>query len=59
MWDGGGSDVDPIEQHLTTPTLPNVADPLLYWNSQLVGGNETSIAAARMALDFLSAPGAF
>ncbi|KAI0738761.1 hypothetical protein BC629DRAFT_1300104, partial [Irpex lacteus] len=49
--------VDTIEQYLATPTWPNVSDPLQWWNSQLAGGDEMSIAAARMALDFLSAPG--
>ncbi len=49
--------VDPIEQYLSTPTWPNVTDPLQWWSSQQAGGTEASVAAARMALDFLSAPG--
>lgn len=55
-WDTG-STTDPIEQYLSTPTWPNVKDPLKWYSAQLSGGSEASVAAARMALDFLSAPG--
>ncbi|KIP05469.1 hypothetical protein PHLGIDRAFT_74254, partial [Phlebiopsis gigantea 11061_1 CR5-6] len=43
---------DVLDMYLSTPQVPNVGDPLLYWQSQLAGGNPL----AQMALDVLSAP---
>lgn len=43
---------DVLDIYLTSLTLPNIIDPLLYWQSQLTGGDPL----AQMALDVLSAP---
>ena len=43
---------DALEAYLLSPALPKVGDPIMYWQSQLTGGDPM----ARMSLDFLSAP---
>ncbi|KAI0686989.1 hypothetical protein C8Q76DRAFT_592953, partial [Earliella scabrosa] len=48
--------IDPLEAYLASPPLEQVTDPIAYWNAML--GNETEAPLARMALDFLSVPGA-
>ena len=45
---------DPLKAYLAMPILPAVADPIMYWQSQLAGGNPLT----QMGLDFLSAPAA-
>jgi hypothetical protein len=44
---------DPITEWLSSPPLVNVLDPIAWWASMQVAGHPL----ARMALDFLSAPG--
>jgi hypothetical protein len=44
---------DPVTEWLSTPPIPSAADPLAYWSSMDAIGHPL----ARMALDFLSAPG--
>ncbi|EKM57144.1 uncharacterized protein PHACADRAFT_64752, partial [Phanerochaete carnosa HHB-10118-sp] len=46
---------DALEAYLSSPPLPKVGDPIMYWQSQLTGGDPL----ARMGLDFLSAPASF
>ena len=51
--------IDPVEQWFSTPSLPNVKDPLKWWEAQYAGGDATTVAWMRMGLDFLSAPGKY
>lgn len=55
---------DPLELYLKSPLMATVEDPLAHWNSlYIVAGQERALrpadrALARMAMDFLSIPGA-
>jgi hypothetical protein len=44
---------DPIAEWLSSPPVPNVNDPIAWWSAMDAVGHPL----ARMALDFLSAPG--
>ena len=46
---------DPIDEWLSTPALTNVNDGLSWWTAM----DQTAHSLARMALDFLSAPGTY
>ena len=45
---------DALEEYLAAPSLSGVDDPIQWWSAMLNGGQNV---LARMALDFLSAPG--
>lgn len=50
---------DALEEHLSTPCLGDVDDPLAHWNGVLTSSRSAEKQAlARMALDFLSTPAA-
>ncbi|KAK7693995.1 hypothetical protein QCA50_003571 [Cerrena zonata] len=51
---GISTDGDLITEYLESPILSSCADPIMYWSSQLAGGDPR----AQFALDFLSAPAA-
>ena len=53
-WNAGSSNVDALQEYLDAPIVKSCSDPIQYWTSQADGGNA---ALARMALDFLLAPG--
>lgn len=53
-WNADSNDVDALQEYLDAPIVKSCSDPIQYWTSQADGGNT---ALARMALDFLSAPG--
>ena len=44
---------DPVDEWLSTPALTNVDDGLTWWTAM----DQSKDPLARMALDFLSAPG--
>ena len=56
----GRSTKDALEEYLNMPVLDTVKDPVAYWDSVLctAKGNRQQAALARMALDFLTIPGA-
>ncbi|EIW62760.1 uncharacterized protein TRAVEDRAFT_113456, partial [Trametes versicolor FP-101664 SS1] len=51
--------VDTLKKYLEEPPAETVTDPLKYWDLVLKSSSESSgeHALARMAIDFLSAPG--
>lgn len=52
---------DALTQYLESPPLTTIEDPLRYWDLIIKSSNDPLgglCALARMALDFLSAPGA-
>ncbi|KAI0718451.1 hypothetical protein C8T65DRAFT_570710 [Cerioporus squamosus] len=48
---------DPLDAYLKSLVVPNVSDPLEYWNTRLASPSDTLLA--RFALDFLSVPGKY
>jgi hypothetical protein len=44
---------DPLEDWLNTPPIPNISDPIAFWNNLLLSKHPL----AQMAIDFLSIPG--
>ena len=55
----GTDNQDPLEAYLETPPLATVEDPIKYWELRAQSESAPGAALARMALDFLSIPGAF
>jgi len=56
-WEGSFSSTnDELNNYLSSPTIYNVGDPILYWQSQARTGL-ASEAFAQMAIDYLSCPG--
>lgn len=53
-WNKRAGTVDAFDTYIDSPCIASCTDPIAYWESQAAGGND---ALARMALDFLSAPG--
>jgi hypothetical protein len=49
------SDGDVVTEWLSSPPVPSVADPIAWWSKM----NAVGHPLARMALDFLSAPGMY
>ncbi|RPD52436.1 hypothetical protein L227DRAFT_514794 [Lentinus tigrinus ALCF2SS1-6] len=46
---------DPLDVYLKSPVVPQVTDPLEYWNARLASPSDAPLA--QFALDFLSVPG--
>ena len=55
MTDEGLSDIDKLDEWMSTPIVKSAIDPILFWEGMSSAGSRLS----RMALDFLSAPGIF
>jgi len=55
MTDEGLSDVDELEDWLSTPVVKSAMDPILFWEGMSSAGSSLS----RMALNFLSIPGRY
>jgi len=56
-WEGSFSSMnDELNNYLSSLTIYNVGDPILYWQSQACTGL-ASKAFAQMAIDHLSCPG--
>jgi hypothetical protein len=55
MSDEGLSDVDELEDWLSTPIVKSAMDPILFWEGMSSAGSPLS----RMALNFLSIPGRY
>jgi hypothetical protein len=49
----GFSDIDKLDEWLSTPIVKMAMDPILFWDGMLSAGSPLS----RMGLDFLSIPG--
>ena len=43
--------IDPPGAYLSSPPLPQITDPLAYWNAKLTSDTEAQLA--QMAIDFL------
>ncbi|RDX44757.1 hypothetical protein OH76DRAFT_1359217 [Lentinus brumalis] len=46
---------DPLDLYLNSPVVPQVDDPLKYWNAHLASPSEAPLV--HFTLDFLSVPG--
>jgi hypothetical protein len=53
VFDTSPSDIDALEEWLTSPNIPTALDPIKYWVGRKAGGHPL----AAMALDLLLVPG--